>query len=1103
MLNFDQLVKDGQLECKWYPLYGPERENTIGTQIKTLIPSFLNFGTLSEAYFYFGRLLISAKFFQDDNPRCMIKHNSGLTSSTPEEIEYKLWVDIFQILQDGGTNLPSGEKLNVEVQVGHEIVEPRTFGKWNPRFKRYEWINKSDSRIKETIIKLPRDHTQIPDIFIRVYTKNLLNWKNYIGYERLKIEPFLKKKNDVKPQITKIRKCETSIHSDSEDNYLGTLLYSLNFFQKNDLFSQERPIPIQNSNKKKFKLISIIYMAKSLPLRGSQLPNSYVSIDFNGCKTKSTNIFQNSDCPVWSEALFISTFLNDCLDLSPNAKVTVYDKGLLTSSEIGSFEVKIGSIKEYIGQHNIENEIYKLAKWYKLTDGIKVTKGEVLAAFFIVKLTKQGKEVINLKNKLIWPEQEKYNLYLFIIGARNVKKNIQGCYTEAKYNNKGLEEIDPDYKNKEKFVRYLLSANTNNLNNYDYLGDLGYITIPIYSHPLFVKPISITINNRDTPLYTAVVDIIRILEENNMINQNNDPAASPQRSGLSDQSIAVVNTSNINRFRDDLLPQADDLIPLYKPDKPLPSDNKKYENMFYSTMESFPLDISTANTSKGSEFTLTVKRAVFDKEGKEIKDNEENSDLNRPEIDGDYEETLKEGNEYIDFHTSRLFGDDEDEEDIQVNNNKPFVTGDKGIIRYIIRLVKTSDTQKCEQNKKEVDEIAKRFKSYYSTNIRKKLSPEFICRIYIFSASNISLLNKSITMGYVWTKRYEGDSEYKKSNLQDQFNISQGKVNFFDQIIVIWPETFFLTVGLYGVSEGSVFGDEFIGETKIDLERRYFHKEYQSKLTKNNFSQIPIENRTIYNNGVSRGAVRMLVEIFPRSRDNDFPKTNMERNEKSIYQLRIVIWCVDDIPTINNGKADIQIVATLQDPNSPEKTDVHHNSDDGHGEFNWRMIFDIEYPSEKHYLQISAEDYHLAGSNEPLSSNSYDLEPFLKKIHKTKNAIDVEKHTITLNSYEELAKKGFINGGSVTLQMKFLTLNEANTCLVGRGQEAPNQDPELTKPTTGRDFFDGIGVTALLNKLGGIYDTVFKYVKYGIILIAVGVAAFVISSLAGAFKKNL
>ena len=244
----------------------------------------------------------------------------------------------------------------------------------------------------------------------------------------------------------------------------------------------------------------------------------------------------------------------------------------------------------------------------------------------------------------------------------------------------------------------------------------------------------------------------------------------------------------------------------------------------------------------------------------------------------------------------------------------------------------------------------------------------------------------------------------------------------------------------------------------------------------------------------------MLVEILPRARDNDFPKTNMERNEKSIYQLRIVIWSVDDIPTINNGKADIQIVATLQDPNAPEKTDVHHNSSDGHGEFNWRMIFDVEYPSEKHYLQISAEDYHLAGSNEPLSSNSYDLEPFLKKIHKTKNSIDIEKHTITLNSYESLAKKGFINGGSVTLQMKILTMNEANTCPVGRGQDNPNQDPELTKPTTGRDFLDGIGVTAMLNKLGGFYDNIFKYVKYGIILVAVGIFAYVISQLAGIFK---
>ena len=1090
LLDCDLLEKTGQLESKWYNLYGPERENTLTNQLKTyFVPSFLNnISTMSEIYFYFGRVLISAKVYQDDNPQCFMKHNIGIISTDPEEIEYTLWIDIFQLLQDGGSHLPSDDVLNVEVQLGKLIIEPKMNGKWNNKYKRYEWTH-SSSRINEHVIKLPRDYKQIPDMFIRVYTFNVFGKKKYIGYKRFHIETFIHKKNDIKAQNVHLRRCETSCHNDNEHNYLGTLICSINLFIKNNVTNQERPVQIESTHKKKFKLVCIIYMGKNLPLKGNKLPNAYVTVDFNGCKPKSTNAFKESDCPVWSEVLTLTTYLNECLELAPNAKVTVYDKGFITSSEIGSFEVNVSEIKEYVGTHNIEHDLFKLAKWYRLTDGVRVSQGEVLASFFIVKVIKQGKEEIDLKCKNVWPVIEKYNLYLFIIGVRNVMKNIHGCYTEARYNNEGVEEINDNYNNKERFVRYLTLANTNNLNNFDYLGEEGYVTINIYKHAAFIKPLSIVVKNKNIPLYSAVIDIskhISYLTNNNTCNSSNTAIT------ISNDNIS--NSNNKKHIHNDIviIPQCDDLIPLYKPIHITPSITKQWEDLFYSTMSTFPLTPHNANISRGNEFIINVRRKTCDIEGKEIKDNEDNTELTRPEIDGEYEDTLKEEQHLIPFNTAELNGNDDE---------TVSTSGHKGIIRFILRLVPTtSSPDKCIQTKQEVDTLAMIFKNYYSTKSHKKTSPEFICRIYIFNASNLSVDNKDITMGYIWTKRYEGDTEYKKSNIQDQFNISLGKVNFYDQIIVIWPETFFLTIALYGCSNSNIFSDELIGETYIDLEKRYFHSDYQMKLNKTSFSQIPIENRTLYKNGVSRGAIRMLVEVFPKSKDVDFPKTNIERNETNVYQLRIVIWNVDNVPTINKGKVDIQITASLQDPNVPEKTDVHYNSTNGHGEFNWRLIFNVEYPSEKHYLQISAEDYHLTGNNQPLASNSYDLEPFLNKIHKNKNAIDIEKHIITLNPHEDVVKKGFSCGGCITLQMKLLTITEAEMYPVGKGRDNPNQDPELFKPNTGRDFLDGLGVTTMFNRLRGIYDNVFKYVKYAFVLVCVGIAAYVIAQLIEVFK---
>jgi hypothetical protein len=116
------------------------------------------------------------------------------------------------------------------------------------------------------------------------------------------------------------------------------------------------------------------------------------------------------------------------------------------------------------------------------------------------------------------------------------------------------------------------------------------------------------------------------------------------------------------------------------------------------------------------------------------------------------------------------------------------------------------------------------------------------------------------------------------------------------------------------------------------------------------------------------------------------------------------------------------------------------------------------------------------------------------------NAIDIEKHVITLNPHEDVVRKGFNCGGCITLQMKLLTITEAVMYPVGKGRDNPNQDPELCKPNTGRDFLDGLGVTTMFNKLRGIYDNVFKYVKYAFILVCVGIAAYVIAQLIEVFK---
>jgi len=84
----------------------------------------------------------------------------------------------------------------------------------------------------------------------------------------------------------------------------------------------------------------------------------------------------------------------------------------------------------------------------------------------IVKLTKQGKEEINLSNKQRWPADEEFRLYLFILGVRGIPRdiNLNGGCVMSYLNNEALEELS---KKDEKFKKAPGVSYDNNLNAYD------------------------------------------------------------------------------------------------------------------------------------------------------------------------------------------------------------------------------------------------------------------------------------------------------------------------------------------------------------------------------------------------------------------------------------------------------------------------------------------------------------------------------------------------------------------------------------------------------------------------------------------------------------
>ena len=64
------------------------------------------------------------------------------------------------------------------------------------------------------------------------------------------------------------------------------------------------------------------------------------------------------------------------------------------------------------------------------------------------------------------------------------------------------------------------------------------------------------------------------------------------------------------------------------------------------------------------------------------------------------------------------------------------------------------------------------------------------------------------------------------------------------------------------------------------------------------------------------------------------------------YEVRLIIWETRDVPLIDGSKVDIYVRAIYQtdgwDAENIEKaTDIHYNSNDGRGVFNYRMNYRV------------------------------------------------------------------------------------------------------------------------------------------------------------------
>ena len=225
--------------------------------------------------------------------------------------------------------------------------------------------------------------------------------------------------------------------------------------------------------------------------------------------------------------------------------------------------------------------------------------------------------------------------------------------------------------------------------------------------------------------------------------------------------------------------------------------------------------------------------------------------------------------------------------------------------------------------------------------------------------------------------------------------------------------------------------------------------------------KMPVEFRELLHPDKkhSQGIVEMWTEIFPIEEAAKFPLQTVKPPSREEYEIRVIIWETRDIKMINGTNVNIYS-KIIYDPsgwageNVEKETDVHYNSKDGKGEFNWRMKFRIALPCEFPRLKFQVYDYSPFGTT-IIGENILSLAKTMGRIQK-EGEIEIPKTWLNLENPDDPTE----DVGKIKFSMDIVTNVKAESQPVGDGWEEPNENPRLIPPTAGRGFGDKFAAVA-------------------------------------------
>jgi hypothetical protein len=159
------------------------------------------------------------------------------------------------------------------------------------------------------------------------------------------------------------------------------------------------------------------------------------------------------------------------------------------------------------------------------------------------------------------------------------------------------------------------------------------------------------------------------------------------------------------------------------------------------------------------------------------------------------------------------------------------------------------------------------------------------------------------------------------------------------------------------VMDHDTFRCDLIGTTTIDLEQRFFNKEWRQLGRQHPTGQVikrPVEQRPLLLPGKDpQGTIVCWCDIFTKEQARFNPPVNVAKPLPEEFELRVVVWNANNLKLMDgSGLNDVQFTVTLSghDPVANSfveetlETDTHWRASGGEASMNYRLVFKLMLP---------------------------------------------------------------------------------------------------------------------------------------------------------------